>query len=261
MFAPPVAKAQTKMNAISAGAPARHARTLTGNKPGAQSGREAAARISSALASPGEALDAATRTFMEPRLGKNLGAVRVHRDEGAADSARAQSALAYAVGRDLVFGAGQYAPHTPEGRKLLAHELTHSVQQNLSPNHSRALLAPHADAAIETEASRSADSLAGGRSFRPALRTAPSVACQHDPGIITQDPFASEIVGEAERGRIDHNEVHYEQTTPGHFRLTEMTGTENYAIIRTAAAANVVVRIHLVEAAPPHHNYDDPADL
>jgi len=258
MFAPPVAQAQTRTNTFLPGAPARHARTLAGNKPGAQSGREAAAGISSALASSGEALDAVTRTFMEPRLGRNLGAVRIHRDETAANSARAQGALAYAVGRDLVFGAGQYAPHTPEGRKLLAHELTHSVQQNLSSSHFSAAPPPEADAAIESEANRSADSLARGRSFRPTLRAAPGVACQHDPGIITQDPFANEIVGEAERGRgIHFDEANYEETTPGHFSLIPARGTENYAVVRTTTEARVVVRINLVWAEPPQDTYNN----
>jgi hypothetical protein len=55
--------------------------------------------------------------------------VRIHADDHAAASAQAVHALAYTVGRDVVFGAGQYAPHTTEGRRLLAHELTHVVQQ------------------------------------------------------------------------------------------------------------------------------------
>ncbi len=55
--------------------------------------------------------------------------VRIHADAKAAESARAVNALAYAVGRDLVFGAGQYAPGTMAGNKLLAHELTHVIQQ------------------------------------------------------------------------------------------------------------------------------------
>lgn len=55
--------------------------------------------------------------------------VRIHADKRAAESAQAVDALAYTIGRDVVFGAGQYAPRTSEGRKLLAHELAHVVQQ------------------------------------------------------------------------------------------------------------------------------------
>lgn len=78
---------------------------------------------------PGRPLDAETRAFMEPRFGRDFGHVRVHADERAAASARAVNARAYTVGRDIVFGAGQYAPGAAAGRQLLAHELTHTVQQ------------------------------------------------------------------------------------------------------------------------------------
>jgi hypothetical protein len=81
------------------------------------------------LHSPGQPLDAGTRAFMEPRFGHDFSQVRVHTDAKAAESARAVNALAYTVGRNMVFGAGQYAPGTSEGRWLMAHELTHVVQQ------------------------------------------------------------------------------------------------------------------------------------
>ncbi len=72
-----------------------------------------------------------TRYVDQPaaRVGYDFSQVRVHADSKAADSARAVGALAYTVGRDVVFGAGQYAPQTSEGRRLLAHELAHTVQQ------------------------------------------------------------------------------------------------------------------------------------
>lgn len=81
------------------------------------------------LAGPGKALDPSTGVFMERRFGRSFGHVRVHADAAAAASARAIDALAYTSGHDIVFGAGQYAPHTATGRTLLAHELTHVVQQ------------------------------------------------------------------------------------------------------------------------------------
>jgi hypothetical protein len=81
------------------------------------------------LRSPGQPLDAATRAFFEPRFGFDFSRVRVHSDAQAAESARAINALAYTVGPDVVFGAGQYAPGMSGSRKLLAHELTHVVQQ------------------------------------------------------------------------------------------------------------------------------------
>ncbi len=86
------------------------------------------------LRSPGQPLDAETRAFMEPRFGHDFSRVRVHTGARAAESARAVNALAYTVGRDVVFGAGQYAPGTSAGRRLLAHELAHVVQQDGSLN-------------------------------------------------------------------------------------------------------------------------------
>ena len=85
------------------------------------------------LASSGQPLDASTRTFMEARFGHDFGQVRVHTDARAAESARAVSALAYTVGRDMVFGSGQFQSQSSAGRRLIAHELTHVVQQR--PEH------------------------------------------------------------------------------------------------------------------------------
>src|SRR5215218_1777268 len=77
--------------------------------------------VHEALRTAGRPLDITTRTFMEPRFGHDFGRVRVHTDARAAESAQAVNAAAYTVGRDIVFGARQYAPGTSEGRRLLAH--------------------------------------------------------------------------------------------------------------------------------------------
>ena len=82
-----------------------------------------------ALRGTGHPLPESVRAFFEPRLGHDFGQVRVHTDTRAAATARALSAQAYTIERDIVFGAGQYAPETTAGRQLLAHELTHVVQQ------------------------------------------------------------------------------------------------------------------------------------
>ncbi len=81
------------------------------------------------LRSPGQPLDPATRAFMEPRFGHDFSKIRVHADNQAAESVKAVQALAYTVGQDVVFGAGQYVPHNEVGRRLLAHELAHTLQQ------------------------------------------------------------------------------------------------------------------------------------
>ena len=69
------------------------------------------------------------RSYFEPRFGQDFSNVRVHSDGAAAEGARAISARAYTLGKDIVFGAGEFAPGTREGKRLLAHELTHVVQQ------------------------------------------------------------------------------------------------------------------------------------
>jgi len=81
------------------------------------------------LRSPGQRLDGDTRGFMESRFGQDFSQVRVHTDEKAGRSARAVGALAYTVGRDLVFAPQQFAPSTGPGKTLLAHELAHTLQQ------------------------------------------------------------------------------------------------------------------------------------
>ena len=84
--------------------------------------------VDAALAGPGRPLDGALRADFERRYGHDLGAVRVHTGGGAARSARDVDAHAYTVGQDIVFGAGGFAPATPAGRRVLAHELAHVVQ-------------------------------------------------------------------------------------------------------------------------------------
>ena len=81
------------------------------------------------LRAGGQSLDPATRAFMETRFGHDFGHVHVHDDSHAAASAQAVNAHAYTVGNHIVFNTGAYAPSTLNGRQLLAHELTHVIQQ------------------------------------------------------------------------------------------------------------------------------------
>jgi hypothetical protein len=84
------------------------------------------------LRSAGQPLDPNTRAFMEPRFGHDFSQVRVHTDAEAAESTRVLNARAFAVERQVVFGSGRYAPTTDAGRALIAHELTHVVQQGVN---------------------------------------------------------------------------------------------------------------------------------
>jgi hypothetical protein len=82
-----------------------------------------------AMRGGGAPLDQQTRAFMEPRFGHNFSQVRIHADARAATVARSLDALAFTVGNDIAFASGQYQPGSDEGRALLAHELTHTIQQ------------------------------------------------------------------------------------------------------------------------------------
>ena len=93
--------------------------------------------VSEPLRSPGHPLDPVTRSFMEERFVHDFSHVRIHTDARAAEAADAVDALAYTVGNDVVFGAGQYETGSNDGRRLLAHELTHVVQQGSEPTAAR----------------------------------------------------------------------------------------------------------------------------
>lgn len=85
--------------------------------------------VDEVLHTAGETLTPGARTFFEPRFGHDFGALRVHTGAKAAESAAAINALAYTVGSHIVFGHGQYHPHSARGQRLLAHEMTHVIQQ------------------------------------------------------------------------------------------------------------------------------------
>jgi hypothetical protein len=120
--------------------------------------------VDDVLSTSGQPLDSSTRATMEPRFNRDFGDVRVHTDSNAAQSARAVNAHAYTVGQDVVFGSGQYQPETEAGAHLLAHELTHVVQQSSSSQtttQSAKAISDPADAA-EVEADSVATQLISG---------------------------------------------------------------------------------------------------
>jgi len=134
------------------------------------------AEVDATLASSGTPLDPASRTFMESRFGHDFSRVRIHTGGTAALSADAVDARAYTVGQHVVFGAGAYRPNTDAGRRLLAHELTHVVQQS-----SGAALQMSSDIstpgdASEVEADRAADTVMRGGT--PRIGAAPAAPLQ-----------------------------------------------------------------------------------
>jgi hypothetical protein len=122
----------------------------------------------------GHPLDGATRSTMEAGLGHDLGGVRVHTSAEAADAASHVAARAYTTGSDVVFGDGEYAPSTTEGQRLLAHELTHVVQQSAAPTHIATTAEPSVSQPsdpLERAADRVADEVASGGHTAPAVDT------------------------------------------------------------------------------------------
>lgn len=95
-------------------------------------GEPAPRLLANILAASGQPLDRETRAFFEPRFGHDFGFVRIHADQEAAASAHAVHAMAYTLGSHIVFAAGHYSPTTKQGRRLVAHELSHVLQQRAS---------------------------------------------------------------------------------------------------------------------------------
>lgn len=149
MLAPRTAKAKTAFQPTRPGVPPGHRsgspgpaaglaglRGAIGNQafqhalaPAAAEPRPPAG-VQEVLRGPGQALDAATRAWFEPRLGRDLGGVRLHADPAAGRSAQALRAEAYTVGERIAFAPGRLAPGTGEGRRLLAHELAHVARHS-----------------------------------------------------------------------------------------------------------------------------------
>ena len=117
-------------------------------------------------------LQESVRAQMQARFGAEFGAVRIHADASAAESARTIGAAAFTVGRDIVFGAGRYQPHSGAGQQLLAHELAHVVQQSRGGS-----AAPDAEA----RADQAADQAAHGRTVSTQALGGAPVALQAKP--------------------------------------------------------------------------------
>jgi hypothetical protein len=119
--------------------------------------------VGDVLRSQGSPLDTQTRSFMESRFGRDFSGVKVHTDSRAAESARAVGALAYTVGRDVVLDSAHYSPGSASGQRLLAHELTHVIQQETaSETSSTSLEVGPPDDTFEREADTVAARVLGG---------------------------------------------------------------------------------------------------
>lgn len=122
----------------------------------------------------GEPLDAATRAFFAPRLGRNLAAVRIHTDATSAQVAQQLSARAFTYANHIVFAAGQYQPDSDTGKRLLAHELAHVLQNDdvaISNIVRRETAAPDPKYADPDNIGKDAIEPAKDKLARPALET------------------------------------------------------------------------------------------
>jgi hypothetical protein len=147
------------------------------------------------LGAPGQPLEESARGFMEQRFGYDFSRVRVHTDAPAAQSARAVNALAYTVGRDIVFAEGQYAPGISTGQRLLAHELVHVVQQaGAASKSSGSLVLGDMGSAGELEADQLSDQL-----IRVPMAATPSALSQNRPSCEAAPPGNSAVHGQIQR--------------------------------------------------------------
>jgi hypothetical protein len=136
--------------------------------------RRAPLAVSSAIRAPGRPLEPAERVWAEARFGHDFTRIRVHAEGEAAISARELGARAFAVGADLVFAPGEYSPGTERGRRLLAHELAHAVQQGMPGGAAPLGGVPiHENRVLERDADCAADRALDGGAPAPEVARAP----------------------------------------------------------------------------------------
>jgi outer membrane protein OmpA-like peptidoglycan-associated protein len=185
------------------------------------------------LRSPGQPLEPSTRAFFEPRFGHDFSQVRVHTDAKAAESARAVNALAYTVGRDVVFGAGQYTPQKAAGKQLLAHELTHVVQQSQrrSVLQEQLEVSTPGDAA-EQQADAASDAVMRLRAVPPLRSARFSIqrTCGKALGPASPDctPSTSSVVGQQFLFHVNCDDLKEVETAPSKFETGE-SAVANFA--------------------------------
>ena len=143
--------------------------------------------VSETLAQSGRSLDPTARAFMEKRFGHDFSRVRIHTDSAASESARVVNARAYTVGDHIVFDSGQYQPRSVDGQRLLAHELTHVVQQLGGDEILPGLRPDKRDPYFRGQAAGIADE--GGKQLASRPATASVMALQRDG----DDDLADEI--------------------------------------------------------------------
>ncbi len=196
--------------------------------------------VHSEISGAGQALDPHTRSFFEDRLGYDFSRVRVHADQGAAESARLEHSRAYTEGSHIVFGAGEFAPRTTEGKRLLGHELAHVIQQT---------------AGTKAGGSTSASKPAGAAADGPRLDACPAM---HGPGVVGEQGGLLRPLGQgrAVPGVIQRK---VDPSSDEQTKVDETISTQsNDSVDQAAETAVKVTQLNYVFVFP-HDAYGDDA--
>lgn len=204
--APSVAARSSQVEAPRRRESAAHEAENVAGLHGGESSQAAAAR--SLVSAPGRPLDPSTREFMRSRFGSDFGDVRIHDHGQAAEAARLLRANAFTLGTDVGFAAGRYEPHSFAGRRLLAHELAHVVQQRGEPAGE-----PRGEP-LEAAADAAADAVAVGRPAAAQPRAPTAVACQPNTA-----PDPAPAVDDRNT-KLTQSDVLFKPLPPGHGWLT-----------------------------------------
>ncbi|MBD2089948.1 DUF4157 domain-containing protein [Microcoleus sp. FACHB-1515] len=196
----------------------------------------------------GKPLDLTTRAAMESRFGQDLSQVRVHTSSQAATSAQALHAQAYTVGQHIVFGAGQYAPESSAGKRLLAHELTHTLQQ-------RSPASVNQSATSEQEADRAADAVMSGSAI--AVQTATPIGIARQPAsggfdlTETASPMMARAIGSV---TIDNFALGKADIPPGRDAELRKTARQIVTLLKRYPRSTIRVTGHTDMVGTPERN-------
>ncbi len=160
--------------------------------------------------SAGKPLDPAARAGFEARFGHDFGRIRIHASGEAESAADRLNARAFTLGEDIAFGRGQFAPHSAEGDALIAHELTHAIQQKGKPGPTmQSVVVGEAFGPLEAEAAQSAAAIRNARNPVVSAGVAPAeIQCQPKPEAApAPDPLKTQQAGQimADPAYIDNN--------------------------------------------------------
>lgn len=206
--------------------------------------------VQDVVKSPGQSLDTNTRQFMESRFGQDFSQVRLHTDARAAESARAVNALAYTVGKDVVFSAGRYSQET-SGQHLLAHELTHVVQQQFSGAHSVQRQTPDATTSTEDNKKASSESAASSPAFDKPWQAAFEALTICNPKSILSMNLPGQIWGIEYGGLIYKMGDKYYYTQP-------IKGSEEKAMVEVWDALSLVPEAAKHSIVGDYHTHGGP---